>query len=235
MKKEELKALGEKFAINYVDDRIVEISFCRSFPLTLKVLFENDLYLELTSDVANLYFGSSKTIFEHENLTYDWQEFVVSKAIGKAKLERANTYLKSTLTDLQGLEFGEITEDGTEDYNKSIDVLEGLVHHINSLLTTKFDLIKEEIKDRNSARKIEQIISEDHNQYLRIIKTALDDFLAENVKKEINEQGMEVYSFTEEQNEIYEAFKESIYDLDFSLRQKLYTLDNIEAKECFED
>lgn len=238
MKAAELKKLAEKFAIEYVDGDVIGVDYCRHFPLGVKVVFYNDLVLEVTSDVADLYHGSAKTIFEHDDMSYEWQEFVIDKAIGKAKMERTQTYLKTTLADLVALDIDELAsgdKDKGLDYNSVIDKIEKITAHVNKLLTIKFDLIKDKVVDIKSARFVEQEISADHNQYLREIKTKLDDFLAEKVAREINEQGDEVYSFSEAEYELYEAFKDSIYDLDFSLRQKLYTLDNIEAKESVED
>lgn len=235
MKIEELKVLATNFARNYIDKDIVSVDKHKTRPLGVKVILSNDSVLEVTKNSANLYFGSPKSIYQHDDMTHEWMEYIVSKSIGKNKEKVLNSYIEIALSDLVDFTIENDSQNLDnqaqiigEDYEDTIAFFEEFSRHVNSLLTSKFDIIQAEVKNGDiTGAEAEQKTSYHHNIFMKNVQVHINYFLDKFVIKKINEQGEEVYEFTVEQNQVYEALKDVILDLDFSLRQKLYTLDRI--------
>lgn len=184
---------------------------------------------------AKSYASNGKKWKELSDASTDWQEYLLSRALGEEKLgvllairdgkfdeyqlalrdflRNYNDHVFSYVGELGDVEIN--NEECLEIYNAHQELLDAEEKYFSYyLLTTKDD-----------EEKIEDTIRRGQSNYAEFHTKKIKDFINHEVAVSVNEKGEEVYEFTQEQLAVFETLKALRETTDFAFRHQLYRSD----------
>lgn len=164
-----------------------------------------------------------------EELNLEWQKYVVRKTYGIEHDVFVNNFINTGLKKLEHYIENMVDwyNDNEDLYFKDQQLVETYVDHLLDLEEVRFSRFLNDAKTDADFRIIVQGRQNQRCAFLNLVENKKQELL-NKIDRSYNENGEQVYNFSEQELELYEFLKEIEENIDFAFRHQIYRLDQKE-------